>query len=128
MSGLGSGANQAVRIDESYKDEGPIKPSDLAPNVSVIWDHLRTQIHSRLLHAEDVHQLRNLAELIAQSRALSREAMANPHELRLTRTWLSVVDQVRKLSALFGLSPGGRSRLKFGTSESENDPFQEWIR
>lgn len=128
MSGLGNGINQAVPIDVRYPDAGPVKPSDLSRDVSVMWDHLLTQIDSRVLLAEDVHQLRNLAELIVQAKALSKEAMANPYELRLTRTWLSVVDQVRKLSALFGLSPGGRSRLKLGTSEFEDDPFQEWIR
>ena len=115
-------------FDESYSDAGPTKPTDITPNVSVVWDQLRTQIHPSILQAADAHQLRILAELIVQSKALSKDALANPHVLGLTRLWLSVADHLCRLSALFGLSPGDRSRLKIDSSESRNDPSQEWTK
>jgi len=67
-----------------------------------------------------------LAELIVQSRALSAVALADPREPRLTRSWLGVVDQIRKLSALFGLSPADRARLKI-EPETEPDEYQQWL-
>ena len=53
-------------------------------------------------------------------------AMADPSEPRLTRSWLGVVDQIRKLSMVFGLSPADRQRLKI-EPESEPDDFQKML-
>ena len=126
MGGIGSGGNRDGGSDASPIDKGPVKPSDLAPAAAVVWDDLRLQIPSGVLRAADCHQLRTLAELIVQSRALSRAAMANPSEPRLTRTWLGVVDQIRKMSMLFGLSPADRQRLKI-EPEPPMDEFAELL-
>ena len=126
MGGIRSGGNRALGIDASPTDNGPLKPSDLAPDVEAVWDELRTQIPSGVLRSADAHQLRTLAELIVQSNALSAAAIKDPSEPRLTRIWLGVADQIRKLSALFGLSPMDRQRLKI-EPETEPDEFQKML-
>ena len=126
MGGIRSGGNRDVGRDASPTDKGPVKPSDLAPAVCIVWDELRTQISLSVLRAADAHQLRTLAELIVQSKALSVAALADPSDPRLTRIWLGVADQIRKLSALFGLSPMDRQRLKI-EPETEPDEFQKML-
>jgi hypothetical protein len=84
-------------------------------------------IEPGILRRVDALQLRNLAELVTYSKALSAAAMSDPTDAKKTRSWLAVVDQVRKLGGLFGLSPMDRCRLKIEPINTEPDEFQEWL-
>jgi len=110
MGGIGSGGDRTVGVDGSPVDAGPIKPEALSGPVSEVWDDLVAQISPQVLRALDVHLLRSLAGLIAQQRNLEKVVMEDPKDARSARLMLSVTDQIRKLSALFGLSPLDRQR------------------
>ncbi|MFM8326511.1 MAG: hypothetical protein ACKN9U_16760, partial [Pirellulaceae bacterium] len=58
---------------------------------------------------------------------LATVALANPEDAKANRAWLSTVDQIRKLSGQFGLSPLDRSRLKIEKKSDEPDAFMLWL-
>ena len=126
MGGIGSGGDRTVGVDGSPVDAGPIKPEALSGPVAEVWDDLVAQISPQVLRALDVHLLRSLAGLIAQQRNLEKVVMEDPKDARSARLMLSVTDQIRKLSALFGLSPFDRQRMKY--PEDEVDEIAEFMR
>ena len=126
MGGLNSGGNRWVNSDNTKPNGLPCKPQDLGA-AGDVWDELISVLESGILRRVDVYQLETLSRLIVQSRVLAAAAIADPDDPKRTRTWLSTVDQIRKLSALFGLSPMDRSRLKVDQSSDEPDEFQQWL-
>ena len=122
MGGIGCGGDRSPGGgDISPKDRGPAKPHDLEEAVSETWDDLMEQIAKNVLRSADVHLLRTLSQLIVQGRRLAVAALADPSDAKLTRSWLAVADQIRKLSMLFGLSPADRQRLKIEPDEEPSE-------
>ena len=126
MGGHHSGGDRSLGTDGTTADGVPFKPSDLGA-ANAAWDELLAMIEPGILRRVDALQLRNLAELVTYSKALSAAAMSDPTDAKKTRSWLAVVDQVRKLGGLFGLSPMDRCRLKIEPINTEPDEFQEWL-
>jgi hypothetical protein len=126
MGGIHSGGDRSLGTDATKADGVPFKPSDLGA-ANAAWDELLAMIEPGILRRVDALQLRNLAELVTYSKALSAAAMSDPTDAKKTRSWLAVVDQVRKLGGLFGLSPMDRCRLKIEPINTEPDEFQEWL-
>ena len=126
MGGHHSGGDRSLGTDGTKADGVPFKPSDLGA-ANAAWDELLAMIEPGILRRVDALQLRNLAELVTYSKALSAAAMSDPTDAKKTRSWLAVVDQVRKLGGLFGLSPIDRCRLKIDPSSNEPDAFDEWL-
>lgn len=126
MGGHHSGGDRSLGTDGTKADGLPVKPSDLG-SANAAWDELLAMIEPGILRRVDALQLRNLAELVTYSKALSAAAMSDPTDAKKTRSWLAVVDQVRKLGGLFGLSPMDRCRLKIEPTDNEPDEFQEWL-
>jgi hypothetical protein len=126
MGGIHSGGDRSIGNDLTKADGAPQKPSDIGAAADA-WDELLACIDPVMLRRVDGFQLRNLAELLHQSKGLAAAAMADPNDPKKTRSWLAVVDQIRKLSALFGLSPLDRCRLKITPQDSEPDEFQQWL-
>lgn len=126
MGGYNSGGDRSLGTDKTKADGLPVKPSDLGV-ASAAWDDLVGMIEPGILRRVDALQLRNLAELMTYSKALAASAMSDPTDPKKTRTWLSVVDQIRKLGGLFGLSPMDRCRLKIDKIDDEPDEFMEWL-
>ena len=126
MGGLNSGGDRSVQIDKTTPNGLPSKPVDLGA-AGDVWDELVSMLEPGILRRVDCFQLQTLAQLIVQSRMLANQALSDPSDPKKNRSWLSTVDQVRKLSALFGLSPMDRSRLKIDPSSDEPDEFQEWL-
>ena len=123
MGGLGSGSSQVSSFDGSRPDGLPQKPKGLNKDCSEVWDDLLSQIQPNILRRVDSFQLESLAQLLVQSRALGKLAMANPVDVSSNRAWLATVDLVRKLSACFGLSPSDRKRLSITDEPPEEDPY-----
>jgi hypothetical protein len=126
MGGHHSGGDRSLGTDATKADGLPIKPSDLGA-ATAAWDELLATIEPGILRRVDALQLRNLAELVTYSKSLAAAAMSDPTDAKKTRSWLAVVDQVRKLGGLFGLSPIDRCRLKIDPSSNEPDAFDEWL-
>ena len=126
MGGHHSGGDRSLGTDGTKADGLPIKPSDLGA-ATAAWDELLATIEPGILRRVDALQLRNLAELVTYSKSLAAAAMSDPTDAKKTRSWLAVVDQVRKLGGLFGLSPIDRCRLKIDPSSGEPDAFDEWL-
>jgi len=126
MGGHHSGGDRSLGTDATKADGLPIKPSDLGA-AAAAWDELLATIEPGILRRVDALQLRNLAELVTYSKSLAAAAMSDPTDAKKTRSWLAVVDQVRKLGGLFGLSPIDRCRLKIDPSSNEPDAFDEWL-
>ena len=128
MGGTGSGGSQLYSHDGSLADGLPTKPSGLEDAVSKVWDDLICQIPPNILRKVDAFQLESLAQLLVQSRAMAKLAMADPSDVSKNRAWLSTVDLVRKLSACFGLSPSDRKRLAIPPAPPEPDEFAELLK
>jgi hypothetical protein len=127
MGGVYSGGDRSLKPDGTKADGLPVKPSDIG-SASDAWDELLATIEPGILRRVDALHLRHLAELVTHSRSLAAAAMSDPTDAKKTRSWLAVVDQVRKLGGLFGLSPVDRSRLKIEPVENdEPDEFQQWL-
>ena len=127
MGGHHSGGDRSLGTDKTKSDGLPIKPSDIG-SANAAWDELLSMVEPGILRRVDALQLRHLAELVTHSRALAAAAMSDPTDPKKTRSWLAVVDQVRKLGGLFGLSPMDRCRLKIEPTENEPDEFTEWLK
>ena len=123
MGGIGSGSSQVSSHDGSKPDGLPAKPKGMNETCNEIWDDLLSQIQPNILRKVDAFQLESLAQLLVQSRALGKLAMANPVDVSANRAWLATVDLVRKLSACFGLSPSDRKRLAIADESPEEDPY-----
>lgn len=126
MGGHHSGGDRSLGTDKTKSDGLPIKPSDIG-SANAAWDELLSMVEPGILRRVDALQLRHLAELVTYSRALAAAAMSDPTDPKKTRSWLAVVDQVRKLGGLFGLSPMDRCRLKIEPSNNEPDEFMQWL-
>lgn len=126
MGGYHSGGDRSLGIDKTKTDGLPAKPRDLG-TATAAWDELLAMLEPGILRRVDALQLRHLAELVTHSRSLAAAALSDPADPKKTRSWLAVIDQVRKLGALFGLSPMDRCRLKVDTASNESDEFTEWL-
>jgi len=121
MSGNGLISQYMVGASATQTEEGPCNPKGLAPEVSQIWDELRKHIDTDAWRSSNQYLFQTLCELILQSRTLAFAAREQPLETKITRSWLAVVDQVRKLATALGLCPKSRTRL-----DSETDEFERW--
>jgi hypothetical protein len=105
------------------------KPATLSAGGARKWDTLIEQIPANTLTQLDEHNLGLLAELLAQSEQLSRLIEANPADEKSRRFFLQTVDRISRLSAVFGLDPASRAKLKIDPeSDPENDPFMQFLK
>lgn len=119
-----SGGDHVTSGTDPFPEDGlPEAPGDLSSEERAVWDALLDQLPEQLLRGVDCYMLGCLARCVCDARKcheLWREG-SDPKYLRLVRTTES---QLNKLSALFGLTPSDRTRLKF-TPPVEDDAA-EW--
>lgn len=119
-----SGGDHTSRGTDAFPVDGlPSKPSDMSQAEGVIWDALLDQLPDELLRGVDVYMLEVLCRCINDARLLRQqfEVTADPAIMRLVR---STEAQINKLSALYGLSPADRGRIKF--EPEVHDDATEW--
>jgi len=121
MSGNGLLRGQTVGASANRTEEGPRKPKSLPQNVSIVWDELSKHVRTDAWRSSDQFLFQTLCELIVQLRTLSLATREQPLEPRITISWLSVIEKVRSLAVVFGLSPKISTRR-----ESEMDEFGPW--
>lgn len=121
--GRSGGDHTSKGTDPFPIDDGPQPPQNITEDEKAVWDALLCQLPAELLRGVDVYMLATLCRCICDAEkchSLWRES-SDPKYLRLVRTTEA---QISKLSALYGLSPADRGRLKFET-EIEDDAT-EW--
>jgi hypothetical protein len=124
-----SGGDRSKKQVRQTSGEPITKPATLTSGGSRKWDSLIQQIPAATLAQLDEHNLGLLAELLAQSEQLSAAIDANPADAPTRRLFLNTVDRITRLSALFGLDPASRARLKLDPdSKPENDPFLAFLK
>jgi hypothetical protein len=122
-----SGGDRVSRGQDTLQTRGELKkPDGMTPEGAAKWDELVAQFDPRLLRSTDAHQLYLLSELLAQGERITKQIQADPTDMRLTRALVSVASQVYRLSAVFGLSPQDRARIKIPESMEES-PLQQML-
>lgn len=91
------------------------------------WDELLEGIKPEILRAVDRHQLGILAMLLADSERLAQAMDDKPGDLKIRRAFVQQAAHVHKLSAVFGLAPADRSRMKLPEKELGPDPFEAFM-
>ena len=109
------------------QDQLPTKPTGLPTAVAICWDELIDQLPHDVLQPIDAHELTILARLIVQADQLAVVIDACPADLKSRRTFLQTVQQVPRLSSVFGLNPSDRARLGLDSDQDEVDPFLMYI-
>jgi hypothetical protein len=121
-----SGGSRKAGIDHTPEDGGPDRP-ELPDDIASKWDELIEQLPIHALRKVDVHQLKELARLMAYSDSLHRLVLSDPLDHKTGRMYLGVQDRIHRLSASFGLTPADRKRLSL-EPEQEDDPLQQYLR
>lgn len=122
-----SGGNRDLYVDTTRNDGPPQEPAGLSTEASNKWQELLGQLPTEALRQIDVHQLRLLCELLAQSDGLAQSIATDPANDKARRLFLATCDRVAKLSASFGLSPLDRKRSKLEPEPAVDDGFDAWL-
>ena len=124
-AGRSGGDRFTDSVDPTKLDGGPVKP-ELPEALSRIWDALLPQLHQPSLRNVDVHEIKILVELLHLKAQLWEIVSVDPTDSKLNRQYINVVDRIHKLSAVFGLNPSDRRRLKQDVVEVQ-DAADEWL-
>jgi hypothetical protein len=116
-----TGGDKSLGVDRTREDGGPIEPKDLRPETLAKWRFLISKIEPSILRAVDEIQLRILAELIVQVDRLAEQIATDPTDHRIRRLQLATAQHISRLSALFGLSPADRMRMKLEPPEDPDE-------
>jgi hypothetical protein len=122
-----SGGDRSLSTDKTPNDGPPIKPDNMTARAQDKWGELLEQIPTCLLRQIDVHQLRLLAELLAQSDALAERIEDAPSDDKATRLYLATIDRVARLSGMFGLSPNDRKRSQLEPAPEDDATLAELL-
>lgn len=120
------GGDRVANGEDSFPKDGlPSRPSHFTPKENEFWTMLLSQLPNDLLRRVDAHQLQSLCESMAQRDnyyALLRE---RPLDKTVFSHWMRCVQQIARLSPVFGLGPIDRRRMKVVTAEAIDD-IDEW--
>jgi len=119
-----NGGNRTSGQDNFPIDGLPSRPNDWGKNEkaeSTAWTHLLNQIPAELLRSNDTYQLRILCELIVRERKLAKMLRDDATDLPTNRAHLQVAQQISRLSAMYGLSPIDRRRIRLEPQKPDDD-------
>lgn len=114
------------RADVIPDDGGPKCPKEANKRVQQKWALIVSQLPNGVLRRIDGHQLLILCHLLAGVDELTAAIDSDPLDNQSRRTLLQYSDRVNKLSAMFGLSPADRMRIKVGDNPAAKDELDEW--
>jgi phage terminase small subunit len=119
------GGNRTASDDNFPIDGLPSRPSDWGKAENEVWTKLMAQIPHELLRTADSYQLAILCDLIVRERKLAKLVRDDVADLPTNRAHLQVSQQISRLSAMFGLSPIDRRRIRLNP-QSPTDEAEEW--
>lgn len=119
-----SGGNRRLTGSDLSPPDGLPKPAaDLTADEQAAFADLLELTAVNLLRRIDGTTLSLLARLTVREQTLAAALAAEPENLPLGRQHLQVVAQVCRMSAVFGMSPGDRQRLKVPDDTADQDVF-----
>jgi len=118
-----SGGDRVANGSDTFPKDGlPSRPASLS--VNEYWTTLLDQIPNDLLRRVDSHQLRTLCECLALRDRLYEVLADDPLDKTVFSHYIRTVQQIQRLSPVFGLGPIDRRRMKIEQHEQETE--EEW--
>lgn len=120
-----SGGDRVANGADTFpKDGQPSRPMDLTKEQTAYWSELVNQIPTEMLRRVDTHKLKNVCVLLATRDRLVKE-LETDTDLKCVSKLVLVINAIKGHSALFGMSPLDRRRIKLEPQEEEDDA-EEW--
>ncbi len=121
-----SGGDRVANGEDSFPQDGlPSRPVRFSVEENAFWTVLMDQIPNELLRRVDSHQLATLCECMAVREVLYAKVKADLLDKTLFSHYMRTVQQIQRLSPVFGLGPIDRRRMKLQKTE-EHDDAEEW--
>ncbi len=120
-----SGGDRVANGEDTFPRDGlPSRPASFTKAENEYWTTLLSQIPNELLRRVDVHQLRTLCECMALRDLLYLTLRNDPLDKAVFSHYIRTVQQIQRLSPVFGLGPIDRRRMKLSTPME--DDGDEW--
>lgn len=120
-----SGGDRVANGTDSFPQDGlPSRPGSFTAAENGYWTALLDQIPNELLRRVDVHQLRSLCELMSYRDVIWEKLKLEPLNKTVYSHYLRTVQQICRLSVVFGLGPLDRRRMKIDIPEPDGE--DEW--
>ena len=125
MGGTRSGGDRVANGSDTFPQDGlPSRPATFSKLENEYWTTLLGQIPNDLLRRVDCHQLRTLCECMALRDGLYLLVQSDPLDKTVFSHYMRTVQQIQRLSPVFGLGPIDRRRMKLEQKDEESD--DEW--
>lgn len=119
-----SGGDRVANGTDTFPKDGlPSRPMAFTEAENEYWTLLLSQIPNELLRRVDAHQLRTLCECMALRDRLYVSVKRDPHDKLAFSHYIRTVQQIQKLSPVFGLGPLDRRRMKIETQQEEEEDW-----
>ena len=120
-----SGGDRVANGQDTFPKDGlPSRPASFTQAENEYWTLLLSQIPNDLLRRVDCHQLRTLCECMALRDRLYKLVSDDPLDKTVFSHYLRTVQNIAKLSPVFGLGPIDRRRMKIEEQEQEEE--EDW--
>lgn len=121
-----SGGDRVANGDDTFPKDGlPSRPSHFGKEENEFWTLLLGQLPNDLLRRVDAHQLQSLCENMAMRDKYYRELKNDPLDKTVFSHYMRCVQQIGRLSPVFGLGPIDRRRMKIA-APAEVDDVDNW--
>lgn len=120
-----SGGDRVANGADTFPRDGlPSRPETFSKQENVYWTSLLDQLPNEILRRVDSHQLRTLCECMALRDRLYKTLSVDPLDKTVFSHYMRTVQQIQRLSPVFGLGPIDRRRMKVEQAdESEDDDW-----
>lgn len=119
------GGDRVANSDDTFPRDGlPSRPMGLSKPETEYWTQLLSQLPNDLLRRVDVHQLRSLCECLAARDDLIKLMRENRLDKDAFSHYMRTIQQIARLSPVFGLGPIDRRRMKIAQPATEEE--SEW--
>lgn len=120
-----SGGDRVANGQDSFPADGlPSRPSEFSKDENKYWTVLLGQLPNELLRRIDCHQLRTLCECMALRDRLYQLLTLDPLDKTVFSHYMRTVQQIARLSPIFGLGPLDRRRMKIDNAAKEEE--EDW--
>ena len=120
------GGDRVANGEDTFPKDGlPSRPSHFGTEENGFWTLLLSQLPNDLLRRVDAHQLQSLCENMAMRDRYYEELKRDPLDKTVFSHYMRCVQQIGRLSPVFGLGPIDRRRMKIATAP-ELDDVDNW--
>lgn len=120
-----SGGDRVANGEDTFPRDGlPSRPMGLSKPETEYWTQLLSQLPNEILRRVDVHQLRSLCECLAARDDYIKLLRDNRLDKDCFSHYMRTVQQIAKLSPVFGLGPIDRRRMKVAAPQEDTE--EEW--